>query len=1106
LLAGLIRIHPHTPRKDYEVIALSPRRLLATVLAAVGLLVALAMMNDISSARAATLNLETLTAAEAEKMIESGELTSVELVKDYIARIEAISKSGPGLNVVTQLNPNVMAEARAADKERKSKKFKALGPEAGVPILLKDIIDATPMFTSAGDWALRESFPEKDSGVTKELRAHGVIILGKVGLSEWANSFGSQPSGFSNLTGQVLSAIDTSEGPSGSSSGSAAAAAAGLSTVTIGTETSGSIISPSTMQSDVGLRPTLGLVPGYGIAPILASQDTAGPIVKTVSDAATTLESIAEVTGSDPEANAEYEAIMGPEFLKNEDIQPAPFTTLPEYKSALTTEYVKGKRIGFNGTSEAILKAVAALEAAGAIMVPDASTSVGTIPALPAHYEEHATIDDYYSHLGAGAPVKSLVQEVQIDETDPQEALKFGNKEHKVESEAEDTPGGANQKAYDEALPKRKTAYHAAIEKMMKEPSGGGGPVIAVVGSVPSGPNAGDPELTVPMGYTATQRRSQNVNINGGAYDEMNLLGVGYVIEQVTKLHKSPAEVDPASYRCAHTVPAEPFASRGHCNPDYEAVKELAATHKRLLAPLETTSATSLESMMKEGTLNSKELVQAELYRIGLINANGPSIQAVRNINANAVTEANASDLARKKGKPVGPLAGIPVVVDDSIDAMGMPTSGGSIALEDDLPSADATLVAKLRAAGAIVLGDTNTTELGGDFDPNMPQGYSSLGGQVLLPSDTNKTVGGSSGGSAAAVSAGIAPLAVGLETATSEGAQLIAPAGNAGVVGLKPTTGLVSRTGVMPVARSQDSPGPIGQTVADVATALGVMAGPDPSDPATAGQPSTLPNYTAGLSTTALSGKKVAVISSTTVPYPTAVSELTTLGATTKVVTPGAATKTPSVIPYEFHAGLDSFLASEPTGAKSLKEVIEYNTANPVEGLKFQENGLLAAEATETENPTTKATYEENLAKGQAESRAVINNILNAGTPEEPADDYSVIMVPSGNALVGIADRAGYPVLTVPAGFGAENSSTGADPVGVDFIGTAYSEAELLDDGYALEEGLKARQLGPEFMRSAANPTFNGSPSETNQSMWRCVPGSSFLKPYDCNVGEREK
>jgi amidase len=1094
------------------VIAIAPRRLLAIALVALGLIISLEMAGLAPSAHAVptTLNLETLTGAEAEKMLESGELTSLELVKAYIARIEAINKSGPGLNVVTQLNPNVLEEARQADAEHRlvaKGKKKSLGPAAGLPILLKDIIDAKPMFTSAGDWALRESFPEQDSGVTKELRAHGLIILGKVGLSEWANSFGSQPSGFSNLTGQVLNANDTAAGPSGSSSGSGAAAAAGLSTLTIGTETSGSIISPSTAENDVGLRPTLGLVPGYGIAPILASQDTAGPIVKTVPDAAMTLESIAEVTGTDDEANAEYEAIMGPEFLKNEDIQPAPFTTLPEYKSALSLEFVKGKRIGFNGTSDPILKAVAALEAAGAIMVPDASTSVGTIPALPAHYEEHATIDDYYAHLGAAVPVKSLVQEVQVDETDPQEALKFGNKEHKVESEAEDTPGGANQKAYDEALPKRKTAFHAAIEKMMNEPSGGGGPVIAVVGSVPSGPQAGDPELTVPMGYVATTRRSQNVNVNGGAYDEVNLLGVGYVIEQSTKLHKAPAEVDPASYRCARTTPAEPFASRGHCNPDYDTIIKSIKGTSRVILPfsLETTSATSLESMMNEGTLSSKELVQAELYRIALTNANGPALQAVRNLNPNAVEEAAAVDKLRKKGKPVGPLAGMPVLVNDSIDDAGLPTSGGSIAEQDNLPTADATLVAKLKAAGAIVLGDTNTTELGGDFDPNMPQGYSSLGGQVLLPGDTNKSPGGSSAGAADSVAVGLAALSVGMETTTETGgAQLITPAGNAGVVGLKPTVGLVSRTGEMPVAKSQDSPGPIGQTVSDVALALNVLAGPDPSDPATQGQPNPLPDYTAGLSTTALSGKKIAVVTSTTVPYPTAVSELTTLGATTTVVTPAAATKAASVVPYEFHKGLDEYLSSAPAGtAKSLQQVIEYNTANPVEGLKFQQNGLLAAEATETTNPTTKATYEENLTKGQTEDRAVIDNIINNGTPGETGDDYAGIMVPSGSTLVGIADRAGYPVLTVPAGYSVENSSTGADPVGVDFIGTGFSEAQLLDDGYALEEGLKARQLGPEFMKSASNPTFNGAPSEIDQSMWRCLPGSSFFKPYACNVGE---
>jgi amidase len=266
------------------VTAIAPRRPLAVALLALALIASLLLAGVTSSAHAAPpppLNLETLTAAEAEQMLKSGELTSVELVKAYKARIEAINKSGPGLNVVTQLNPNVLEEAKKADKERKA--GKSLGPDAGVPILVKDIIDATPMYTSAGDWALRESFPEKDSGVAKELRAHGVILLGKVGLSEWANSFGSQPSGFSNLTGQVLNAYDTAAGPSGSSSGSGAAAAAGLSTITIGTETSGSIISPSTAENDVGLRPTLGLVPGYGIAPIDLSQDTAGPIVKTVS-------------------------------------------------------------------------------------------------------------------------------------------------------------------------------------------------------------------------------------------------------------------------------------------------------------------------------------------------------------------------------------------------------------------------------------------------------------------------------------------------------------------------------------------------------------------------------------------------------------------------------------------------------------------------------------------------------------------------------------------------------------------------------------------------------------------------------------------------------
>jgi len=191
------------------------RRLTALALAALACLLCLS-----ARAQAATLNLETLSGTEAEQMLENGEVTSVELVKAYMARIAALSKAGPGLNAVTQYNPEAIAEAEKADRERSE--GKDLGPAMGLPILLKDIIDATPMYTSAGDWALRQSFPERDSGVAKQLRAHGVVILGKTGLSEWANSFGSQPSGFSNLTGQVLNANDTAQGPSGSSSGSGA--------------------------------------------------------------------------------------------------------------------------------------------------------------------------------------------------------------------------------------------------------------------------------------------------------------------------------------------------------------------------------------------------------------------------------------------------------------------------------------------------------------------------------------------------------------------------------------------------------------------------------------------------------------------------------------------------------------------------------------------------------------------------------------------------------------------------------------------------------------------------------------------------------------------
>ena len=242
-------------------------------------------------AQAAELDLETLDGPTAVKLMDEGKLTSVELTRAYIARIAALNKSGPGLNAVSQLNEDALQDAALLDKERKDGHVR--GPAHGLPVLLKDLIDVKGMYTSAGNFSLRNSFPAIDSGVAKKLRENGVVILGKLGLSEYANYFGSQPSGFANLTGQVLNGLDADQNPSGSSSGSGSASAAALSMLIVGTETSGSIISPSQANGLVGLRPTVGLVPGYGIAPISASQDTAGPMDRTVANAAMTLQSIA---------------------------------------------------------------------------------------------------------------------------------------------------------------------------------------------------------------------------------------------------------------------------------------------------------------------------------------------------------------------------------------------------------------------------------------------------------------------------------------------------------------------------------------------------------------------------------------------------------------------------------------------------------------------------------------------------------------------------------------------------------------------------------------------------------------------------------------------
>jgi amidase len=1041
------------------------------------------------------LDLEKLTAPQARALMEAGKLSSYELTKAYIERIEALNKRGPGLNAVTQLNKRALDDAKRLDLERRRGIVRS--PVHGMPVLLKDLIDVKGMYTSNGNYSLRKSFPRYDSGVAEKLRERGAVILGKVGLSEYANFFGSQPSGFSNLTGQVLNAIDADQNPSGSSSGSGTAGAAALSLLTIGTETSGSIISPSRAQGLVGLRPTVGLVPGVGIGPISASQDTAGPMDRTVANAAYTLTAIA---GKDPESS--YDGLWG--LTPEEDdlvIPPAP-DTVPDYLSALDLDFVAGKRIGYNGDlvdedgeATPLGEAYDALVAAGAILVPRPVLSPPL--QLPSgsilNWEARRDINRYYANLGPDAPIKSLDEELAKNLEESDRALKFGNGTHTNVNNfiITDTVGGptttdpSNTVAndYKNALLQGKIIAHASIDRLLQNdtPDDPTDDFIAILGNAPNGPRAGYPQVTVPMGYNATQRRTLGVNLYGTAYSERDLLGVAYVIEQATLKRQPPSAINPSFYRCAETDPPPPFARRGACNPTYDETMDLVDGRPPFLSfALELESVASLQKRMAARTLKSETLTKAYLARIALTNAEGPAVQAVRVLNPDAVREARELDKERAWRGARGPLHGIPVLVDDAIDVKGLPTTGGSIALQGSYPKSDAAIVAKLKKAGAIILGKTNVTELNSVFDGNLPEGYSSLGGQVLLPSDTDKTPAGSSAGSAAATASGLAAMAIGLQTAP-EGAQLIAPAGVAGVVGLKPTVGRVSRYGILPVATTQDSPGPIARTVYDAALQLQAIAGADPADPATAGTPP-VPNYLTGLVPAALAGKRVAVVTSTVVPYQTAVATLAALGATPVEVTVATPSPNPpSIVIREFKRDVDAYLATtRGWGAKTLQAIVDYNTDNPVEGLKYQQGQLLEALIADL------SAYEADKAAGLASTRALIDGLLSNGT-SDPTDDFELVMVPSGNPLIGHADRAGYPVLTVPAGEGTGNA--GRNPIGVSFVGTAFAEAKLLAAGYAFEQGSAYKRRAP---------------SVTNPSMYRCVAGSAFFTAELCHPGDR--
>jgi amidase len=497
------------------------------------------------SAAVAPFALSELTVSDLQAQLTSGKVSSRVLCQQYLARIAEIDKAGPRLNSVIELNPDALRIADDLDKERKAGKLR--GPLHGIPVLIKDNIDTgDQMQTTAGALALAGHKAAQDSFVAKKLRAAGAIILGKSNLSEWANFRSTHSaSGWSSRGGQTHNPYVLDRTPSGSSAGSGAATSASLCAVAVGTETNGSIVSPSSVNGLVGLKPTVGLVSRTGIIPISATQDTAGPMARCVRDAALLLGALAgpdpadaiTVATSNPQQTADYTRLLRPEALKGQK--------LGVEKSHLASQTAGG---------ELLRQAVAVLKAQGATVV-EVDVRTPTQPIGDAEfdvllYEFKDGVNKYLA--GTKAPVKTLAEVIAFNKANAAKAMPFFQQE--ILEAAEKTDGLASEK-YKAALRKVVDASRQALDAALKTDGGLAG-IVAITtgpaacidlvnGEYGTGPGysgaaamAGYPHLTLPMGYV--HGLPIGLSFVGAPYKEAELLALGYAYEQATKHRQAP--------------------------------------------------------------------------------------------------------------------------------------------------------------------------------------------------------------------------------------------------------------------------------------------------------------------------------------------------------------------------------------------------------------------------------------------------------------------------------------------------------------------------------------------------------------------------------------
>ncbi|KAF8653648.1 hypothetical protein AX16_003800 [Volvariella volvacea WC 439] len=1114
---------------------------------------------------------------ELQACLDAGRFTSVDLVRAYFTRIEEVNFQGPALRAVLEVNPSALAQAAYLDTERRVRgKRSALH---GIPVLLKDNIATVAlegMNTTAGSFSLLGSVVSDDASVVKRLREAGAIVLGKANLSEFGHFRGHIASGWSGRGGQCTSAYFPNADPSGSSSGSGVAASIGLAAVTLGTETDGSIISPSSHNNIVGIKPTVGLTSRVGVIPISAHQDTVGPMTRSVADAAIVLSIIA---GKDP----------------NDSFTLAQPDTLPDYTKALNKDALKGKRIGVPrrafldnsiiridpSVMVAFEEALKTMRSLGATIVdPVGLPSADEIIAsrrnedLVLHVDFKVQLNQWYASLLSNpSGVRSLADLISFNFNEPRERPE-GFEDQSILVTAQSTKG-RNSAFYEALSMNRDLGQTRGIDFALQAhnldalvlPSEGFTCTLPAISGYPivTGSLCFRPEseflgllmlFQVPLGFypegTAISRAGpQTVHpapgvpfglcFLGTAWSEFELIGFAYAYEQKTRTRLTrkayPAAIPwmqfpTESLNRAAVVPSlacpvaiSPVRFVDSLYPEMTLEKAthhldggtavrnetsryrhnwrlplilslilfslLIYTTPACFSPkavakfpdLYEASVEELQAGLDAGHYTSVDLVKAYFARIEEVNLRGPALRAVLELNPSALAQAAILDNERKRTGKRSALHGIPILVKDNIATVaseGMNTTAGSYSLLGSIVPEDAGVVKRLRKAGAILLGKTSLSEFS-HYRGELAPGWSGRGGQNAGAYFPNADPSGSSSGSGVAASIGLAAVTLGTETDGS----ITYPSSHNNVVGIKPTVGLTSRAGVIPIAAHQDTVGPMTRSVTDAALVLSIIAGKDRNDNFTLAQPDKIPDYTKALKKDALKGKRIGVPRhvflndsitkndpSVGVTFEKALKTIKDLGAT--IVDPAdmpsademLVSKNESLVMHvEFKVQLNEWYASlldNPSGVRSLADLIEFNNNNEAlerpEGFRDQ-SILIEAELTKGFN----STYFEALAfdKELGQTRGIDAALK--------AHNLDALVLPAPGFAPGPAAIAGYPIVIVPLGFYPDDvpirpagpqtvyPAPGV-PFGLCFLGTAWSEFDLISFAYAYEQKTRTR------------------------------------------------